>query len=167
MAVTLAAKPSAAIELRSWTPDVAEGDGISGYTLTPTTVVIESDALNDDAIEMFISGGENVYPAEVENVLSAHPAVAEAAVVGAPDPQWGEIGQAFFRLQPGAATPSASELQSFCRSRLAPYKVPRIFEAVADFPRTPAGKIRKHLLGADGTELQCGAARHKAEAVRG
>jgi len=96
--------------------------------------------------EMFISGGENVYPAEVENVLAAHPAVAEAAVVAAPDPRWGEVGCAFLRLADGRERPQASELQAFCRSRLAAYKVPASFEYVDDFPRTAAGKVQKHLL---------------------
>ncbi|HEX6376491.1 MAG TPA: AMP-binding protein [Allosphingosinicella sp.] len=96
--------------------------------------------------EMFISGGENVYPAEVENVLAGHPAVAEAAVVAAPDPRWGEVGYAFLRLVEGAAAPAAAELEAFCRARLAPYKVPAGFETVEDFPRTAAGKVQKHLL---------------------
>lgn len=97
------------------------------------------------AKEMFISGGENVYPAEVENVLLSHPAVAEAAVVAVPDPKWGETGRAFVRFcENGACDPG--ELALFCRDRLAAYKVPRSFEPVVDFPRTAAGKIRKHLL---------------------
>jgi fatty-acyl-CoA synthase len=96
--------------------------------------------------EMFISGGENVYPAEVENVLAAHAAVAEAAVVAAPDPRWGEVGHAFLRLAEGAVPPAAAELQAFCRGRLAAYKVPAVFEYVGDFPRTAAGKVQKHLL---------------------
>ncbi len=96
--------------------------------------------------EMFISGGENVYPAEVENVLSAHPAVFDAAVLGRPDPRWGEVGCAFVQLAPKASRPREDELRAFCRQRLAPYKVPVRFEFVADFPRTSAGKIQKHLL---------------------
>jgi fatty-acyl-CoA synthase len=96
--------------------------------------------------EMFISGGENVYPAEVENVLAAHPAVAEAAVVGAEDPRWGEVGRAFIQIAGGRAPPEAGQLEAFCRSRLAAYKVPKSFEFVADFPRTAAGKVQKHLL---------------------
>jgi fatty-acyl-CoA synthase len=96
--------------------------------------------------EMFISGGENVYPAEVENVLAAHPAVAEAAVVAEADPRWGEVGRAFVRLAEPAATQSAAELGAFCRQRLAAYKVPASFEFVDDFPRTAAGKVQKHLL---------------------
>lgn len=96
--------------------------------------------------EMFISGGENVYPAEVENVLAAHPAVTGAAVVPAPHPQWGEVGRAFIEIAGGAPRPEPEELEAFCRSRLAPYKVPRSFEIVAEFPRTAAGKVQKHLL---------------------
>jgi fatty-acyl-CoA synthase len=97
--------------------------------------------------EMFISGGENVYPAEVENVLAAYPGVAEAAVVAAPDPRWGEVGRAFLRLAAIGAAPAPAELEAFCRARLAAYKVPASFEFVDEFPRTAAGKVRKHLLG--------------------
>jgi len=96
--------------------------------------------------EMFISGGENVYPAEVENVLSAHPAVIDAAVLAEADPKWGEVGRAFVQLAPDGGHPDGAELDAFCRARLAPYKVPRRFEFVAEFPRTSAGKIQKHLL---------------------
>ena len=95
--------------------------------------------------EMFISGGENVYPAEVENVLCAHPAVQDVAVLGEPDPKWGEVGRAFVQLASGA-DPDSGELANFCRQRLAPYKVPRRFDFVDEFPRTSAGKIQKHLL---------------------
>jgi fatty-acyl-CoA synthase len=97
--------------------------------------------------EMFISGGENVYPAEVENVLCAHPAVADVAVLPAPDPRWGEVGRAFVMLSERAPRPAADDLAAFCRQRLAAYKVPKSFQFVADFPRTSAGKIQKHLLG--------------------
>jgi fatty-acyl-CoA synthase len=97
--------------------------------------------------EMFISGGENVYPAEVENVLCAHPAVVDVAVLPRPDPRWGEVGLAFVQLAPEASPPPLEDdLRAFCRARLAPYKVPQSFAFVADFPRTSAGKIRKHLL---------------------
>ncbi|MEA3045286.1 MAG: fatty-acyl-CoA synthase [Sphingomonadales bacterium] len=96
--------------------------------------------------EMYISGGENVYPAEVENVLSAHPAVLDAAVLAEADPKWGEVGRAFVQLAPDGGHPDGAELSAFCRARLAPYKVPRRFEFVAEFPRTSAGKIQKHLL---------------------
>jgi len=96
--------------------------------------------------EMYISGGENVYPAEVENVLFAHPAVADAAVLAEQDPKWGEVGHAFVQLAPGAGPTDGDALSAFCRERLAPYKVPRRFDFVAEFPRTAAGKIQKHLL---------------------
>jgi len=96
--------------------------------------------------EMFISGGENVYPAEVENVLCAHPAIAEAAVIAAPDGKWGEVGHAYIMPIRGVAALDTAELEAFCRARLAAYKVPRSFHMVADFPRTAAGKIQKHLI---------------------
>lgn len=95
--------------------------------------------------DMFISGGENVYPAEIENILVAHPAIAEAAVIPVPDPKWGEVGHAFI-LPAGKDAPGAGDLQAYCRARLAAYKVPKSFEVVSDFPRTAAGKIQKHLL---------------------
>jgi fatty-acyl-CoA synthase len=99
--------------------------------------------------EMFISGGENVYPAEVENVLAAHPDILEAAVVAVPDDKWGEVGRAYVLGQPGREIPAAADIIDYCRERLAPYKVPKEFVSVQDFPRTAAGKIQKHLL-ADG-----------------
>jgi fatty-acyl-CoA synthase len=96
--------------------------------------------------EMYISGGENVYPAEVENVLARHPAVLEAAVIGVPDEKWGEVGHAFVMLRPETPVPSAADVIQFCRANLAGYKAPRHVTVVDDFPRTAAGKIRKHLL---------------------
>jgi fatty-acyl-CoA synthase len=97
--------------------------------------------------EMFISGGENVYPAEVENVLCAHPAIVDVAVLPRPDPRWGEVGRAYVQLAPRASPPPPEdELRAFCRARLAAYKVPASFAFVPDFPRTSAGKIQKHLL---------------------
>jgi len=92
--------------------------------------------------DMFISGGENVYPAEVERVLNAHPAILEAAVVGVPDKKWGEVGAAFLLLRPGR-TIEESALKEWCRERLAAYKVPVHMRIVDDLPRTAAGKVRK------------------------
>jgi fatty-acyl-CoA synthase len=97
--------------------------------------------------DMYISGGENVYPAEVENVLAAHPDVLEAAVVAMPDDKWGEVGCAYLMAHPGHGIPESDELTTYCRARLAAYKVPRRFVTVPDFPRTAAGKVQKHLLG--------------------
>ncbi len=96
--------------------------------------------------EMYISGGENVYPAEVENVLARHPGVLEAAIIGVADEKWGEVGHAFVLLRPEAPAPSAHELIQFCRAELAGYKTPRHVTFVDEFPRTAAGKIRKHML---------------------
>lgn len=102
------------------------------------------------AKDMFISGGENVYPAEVEAVLAQHPAVLEAAVLGVADDKWGEVGKAFILLRERAPGPSAEELAAFCRARLAPYKVPAHWQFVDEFPRTGSGKVQKHLLSAAG-----------------
>ncbi|HVZ98796.1 MAG TPA: AMP-binding protein [Caulobacterales bacterium] len=96
--------------------------------------------------EMYISGGENVYPAEVENVLARHSAVLEAAVVAAHDEKWGEVGHAFVMLRPGAPKVDGARLIHFCRRHLAAYKAPRYVTIVEDFPRTPSGKVQKHLL---------------------
>ena len=95
--------------------------------------------------EMYISGGENVYPAEVENVLHEHPAVLEAAVTGIADEKWGEVGCAHIMLRPSREA-TQDELRAWCRERLAAYKVPKHVRFAADFPRTAAGKVQKHLL---------------------
>lgn len=92
--------------------------------------------------DMFISGGENVYPAEVERVLNSHPAILETAVIGVPDAKWGEVGAAFVLLRPGA-TLEAETLRPWSRERLAGYKVPAHVRIVTDFPRTAAGKVCK------------------------
>jgi len=90
--------------------------------------------------DMVISGGENVYPAEIEDVLAAHPAVVEAAVVGVADERWGEVCAAFVVL---SADASEQELTEFCRSRLARYKVPKSFHVVEALPRHSMGKLQK------------------------
>lgn len=96
--------------------------------------------------DMYISGGENVYAAEVENVLAAHPDILEAAVVAMPDERWGEVGCAYLLSRSEHAIPPATELTRYCRQFLAPFKVPKSFKTVADFPRSAAGKVQKHLL---------------------
>ena len=97
--------------------------------------------------DMFISGGENVYPAEVESVLFDHPAVTEAAVVAAGDDRWGEVGHAFVitdtsEARPGVP-PTAEDLRDFLLTRLAKYKVPKYFDLVDELPRTGSGKVHK------------------------
>ncbi len=96
--------------------------------------------------DMFISGGENVYAAEVENHLASHPSILEAAVIGIDDPQWGETGCAYLLPRPDHALPNLEEVRDFLRPRLAAYKLPRRVIGVSEFPRTAAGKIQKHLL---------------------
>ena len=92
--------------------------------------------------DMYISGGENVYPAEVEEVLAGHPGIAEAAVIGVPDQRWGETGLAFLVLRDGAAV-TAADATGYCRTRLAGYKVPRRYQFLAELPRLSSGKIDK------------------------
>jgi fatty-acyl-CoA synthase len=101
--------------------------------------------LRDRLKDIVISGGENIATIEVEQVLSAHPAILEAAVVGAPDERWGEIPVAFVTLVPGAHLDHA-ELGQFARGRLARFKVPKRVEIVPELPKTGTGKIQKFIL---------------------
>jgi fatty-acyl-CoA synthase len=95
--------------------------------------------------DMFISGGENVYPIEVEQVLGAHSAIREVAVIGVPDSKWGEVGKAFVALKAeGSAT--VDEILEFCASRLAKFKIPKQIEFVAELPKGDSGKILKRKL---------------------
>jgi long-chain acyl-CoA synthetase len=99
--------------------------------------------LVDRVKDMLITGGENVYSAEVENALMLHPAVEECAIVGLPDEKWGELVHAVVRLKPGGSVTGA-ELQQFCRERLAGYKVPKSVEfSERSLPKTPVGKMDK------------------------
>jgi acyl-CoA synthetase (AMP-forming)/AMP-acid ligase II len=87
---------------------------------------------------VIVTGGENVVAEEVEEALLSHPAVADAAVLGLPDPEWGEAVSAFVVLSDGA---SVEELLEWCRERLAPYKVPKRIEQVPGLPRSASGKL--------------------------
>ena len=95
--------------------------------------------------DMFISGGENVYPAEIEKVLYQHPAVHMCAVIGLPDPKWGEVGKACVVLKPGF-TVTENELLQFMSDRLAKYKVPKSVSLLPELPISAAGKILKREL---------------------
>ena len=101
--------------------------------------------VSDRIKDMIISGGENVYPAEVESELMRHPAIAEVGVVGEPDGQWGERVVAIAALKPGAAL-TLEELRVFASERLAAYKLPKRLEFVAALPRNATGKILKFKL---------------------
>jgi long-chain acyl-CoA synthetase len=99
----------------------------------------------DRVKDMIISGGENIYPAEVESALFGHPAVADVAVIGVPDATWGEAVKAMVVRKPGV-TATADELIAFARERIAHYKAPRSVDFVEALPRTPTGKILKRQL---------------------
>jgi fatty-acyl-CoA synthase len=92
--------------------------------------------------DMIISGGENIYPAEVEQVLYQHPAVADCAVIGVPDQRWGEVGRAVVALRPGASA-NADEILGFLSGRLAKYKIPKSVVVVEALPHNAAGKLLK------------------------
>jgi fatty-acyl-CoA synthase len=115
------------------TGDIAERDAEGFYRIR--------DRLKD----MYVSGGENVYPAEVEAVLHQHPAVADAAVLGMPDERWGEVGMAVAVLRTGRSA-DEPELLAFCRERLAAFKTPRAVRFAAELPRSPSGKLLKREL---------------------
>ncbi len=100
--------------------------------------------LRDRGKDIIISGGENISSIEVEQAITAHPAVLECAVIGIPDPHWGERPKAFVTLNEGAA-PTAAEIIAFCRERLAHYKCPDVIE-FGPLPRTSTGKIQKFIL---------------------
>ncbi|HZD65823.1 MAG TPA: AMP-binding protein, partial [Acidimicrobiales bacterium] len=96
--------------------------------------------------DMIIRGGENIYPAEIEEALFSHPAVESAAVLGLPDPTWGEVVGAVVVPTDPSAPPTQAELHRHCRERLAPHKTPvRWFQAV-DLPLTGSGKVQKFRL---------------------
>jgi fatty-acyl-CoA synthase len=101
--------------------------------------------------DMYISGGENVYPAEVEAVLAELPEVGEAAIVGVPDDRWGEVGRAYVIPVAGAAI-SSDEVIGHCLARLAKFKVPQTAVITDAIPRTASGKVQKHLLRARALE---------------
>lgn len=91
---------------------------------------------------MLVSGGENVYPAEIEMVIREIPGVSDVSVIGIADDKWGETPKAYIEIQAGA-TMTQGEIESFCRNKLAGYKVPRHVEFVDALPRNPTGKVLK------------------------
>jgi fatty-acyl-CoA synthase len=115
------------------TGDLAIRDADGYYTIV--------DRIKD----MFISGGENVYPAEVEAAIFELSTVADVAVIGVPDAKWGEVGVAVVVLKQGER-PEAAMIKAHCQARLARFKIPHRVEFVEALPRTPSGKVQKHLL---------------------
>ena len=102
-------------------------------------------SLIDRSKDMIISGGENIYPKEIEDVLYGDARVAECAVFGVPDDKWGEVPAAYVTLKAGARA-SEDELVAHCARHLARFKRPRLIKFVDDFPKTPIGKIQKNFL---------------------
>ncbi len=130
-------KATAAAFYDGWyrTGDVARVDG-EGYLY-----------IVDRMKDMIVTGGENVYSKEVEDAISIHPEVVEAAVIGQPNPEWGETVTAVVVLKPGSEL-NKEKLAAFLGERLAKYKIPRAFEFVKELPHTPTGKIMKYALRA-------------------
>jgi acyl-CoA synthetase (AMP-forming)/AMP-acid ligase II len=125
-------------------PEETEAAWQNGYVMSGDVGIWQPDGrlcIVDRKKDMIISGGENVYTAEVERILHEHPEVLEAAVVGLPDERWGELVTAMVVPREGA--PTAAAIEAFCRKRLAGYKVPRRIEVVAELPRNSMGKVQK------------------------
>ena len=101
--------------------------------------------ISDRRKDMIISGGFNIYPSEIENVLLRHPAIQDCAVVGAPNEEWGERVTAVIELRPGMSV-DARTLEAACRETLSGYKVPRTFEFWPELPRSPVGKVLKRVI---------------------
>lgn len=96
--------------------------------------------------DMYISGGENVYPAEVEKVLLNHPKIYEVAIIGVPHPKWGKAGHAFIKLQNQQESMTFDEMVFYLRGKVAAYKIPKALEIINEFPKTASGKIKKSQL---------------------
>jgi fatty-acyl-CoA synthase len=101
--------------------------------------------LVDRKTDMYISGGENIYPAEIEKILLTHPKIFDAGIVGIPDEKWGEVGKAFIVLKPGE-TMCNGEVFEFLKGNVAKYKIPKVVEVVDELPKTASGKIQKFVL---------------------
>jgi acyl-CoA synthetase (AMP-forming)/AMP-acid ligase II len=126
-------------------PDATEASLHDGFFSVGDIAYVDAEGyyfICDRRIDMIISGGVNIYPAEIEAALYAHPAVSDAAVIGVPDDQWGESVKAVVQLRPGMKA-TEDDLIRFCGERLAGYKKPRTVDFVAELPRDAAGKLLK------------------------
>ena len=126
-------------------PDATQGSLHDGFFSVGDVAFRDAEGyyhICDRRVDMIITGGVNVYPAEVEAVLAAHPAVADAAVIGVPDAEWGEAVKAVVALRPGASV-AAEQLIAYCGEQLAGYKKPRSVDFVDELPRDAAGKLLK------------------------
>ncbi|MHB8918712.1 MAG: class I adenylate-forming enzyme family protein [Desulfocucumaceae bacterium] len=126
-------------------PGATEATLIDGWVHTGDIAMKDEEGfyyIVDRKKDMFISGGENVFPVEVEKVIAAHPGVAEVAVIGVPDPTWGEVGKAFVVSLPGQNLEPA-EILKFAGERLGRYKVPKYVEIIDALPKSAVGKVLK------------------------
>jgi fatty-acyl-CoA synthase len=129
-------------------PDATESAFHEGWLKTGDAAHIDQEGfiyIVDRWKDMYISGGENVYPAEVENVLHQLPQVADAAVIGVPDPRWGEVGKAILVVKPDQEL-STEQVIAHCIANLAKFKVPQSVEFVEILPRNATGKVLKREL---------------------
>ena len=130
-----------------------------GWLLSGDAGYLDEDGylfIHDRIKDMIISGGENVYPAEVESALYAHPSISEAAVIGVPDPKWGEAVRAVVTLKPNA-TLDEKEVLAWMRGKLAAFKCPKAIDVIDVMPRNASGKLLKRDLRApywEGRERQ-------------
>lgn len=134
-----------------WRDPAATADALAdGWFRTGDVATRDPDgafSVHDRRTNVIISGGENIYPAEIERVLLAHPGVADAAVIGRPDPRWGETPLAFVVVRPGHAADEAA-LVRHVAAELARFKAPRRFRFVDSLPKSALGKVQHHLLRA-------------------
>ena len=150
------------MRLESGEPPAYEYRGAAPAPATPDGFVTVGDLgwvdgdgyvfLADRRTDLIIAGGANIYPFEVEAVLSGHPSIVDVAVIGLPDDEWGKRVHAVVQPTDPQAPPEADVLEAYCRDHLVSYKVPRSFEVVEEFPRNEAGKIRRSALVAERTD---------------
>jgi acyl-CoA synthetase (AMP-forming)/AMP-acid ligase II len=129
-------------------PDATASSVKEGWFYTGDAGYLDEDGylyIHDRIKDMVVTGGENVYPAEVESIIFSHPAVADVAVIGVPDDRWGEAVKAVVVKKPDAAV-TAEEIISFARERVAHYKAPKSVDFIDALPRNPSGKILKRQL---------------------
>jgi fatty-acyl-CoA synthase len=134
-------------------PNVTSGywgqPSLSGWLASGDAATVDDEGylyIRGRVKDMFISGGENVYPAEVEQAILEHPAVAECAVIAVPDERWGEVGRAVIVPRPGADVPPPLEIREFLHGRLAGYKIPGSVVFAGTLPRNATGKLVKSRL---------------------
>jgi acyl-CoA synthetase (AMP-forming)/AMP-acid ligase II len=142
-------------------PDATAKSLTNGWVHTGDAGYMDEEGylyLKDRIKDMVVSGGENIYPVEVENAIAHHEAVADVAVIGVPDEKFGEALLAFVVLKPGHSL-ALDAMIEFCRERIAGYKIPRKLEIIEEMPRNPSGKILKKVLRApywEGIDRQIG-----------